>query len=163
MPRIFLKADEQVHGAKGSVFFTIAKRRIEIAGIQSITATQRLATTTFATVGTVTKQNRITGVEGTGTMTVNYWLVKHFTAMIDEYKRTNVPPEWDIMIINEQVGATLGTQTVQLFGCQLSGDVPLAKLDATTDDGLTIDINFTFDSSENLDTFNDPQRVGREG
>ncbi|MCL2547905.1 MAG: phage tail tube protein [Symbiobacteriaceae bacterium] len=163
MATIFLKADELVNGRKGSVYFTRKGRRKEIAGVQSITANRNLSTTTFVTVGTIRKQNRITGVEGNGTMSLNYWLVKEINEMVDEYETTGVFPEWDIMVVNEQAGATLGNQTVQLFGCQLSGTVPLAMLNAASDDGMTFDINFSFDNSENLESFNDPQRVGREG
>jgi len=163
MSTIFLKSDELVIGSKGSVFFTISKRRTEMAGVQRISAERRITTQTFATIGTVNKQTRITGLEGSGSMTVNYWMIKIFRAMISEFEEQGVFPEWDIMVVNEQGGATLGNSTIQLFGCQPTGSVPIALLDATTDDGLTIDIDFTFRSSENLEEFSDPQRVGREG
>lgn len=163
MSTIFLKVDETVNGKKGSVYFTIGGRREEVPGVQKIEATRRVSSQTFATIGTTRKQSQLTGLEGSGSMTLNYWLVKRINAMLDEYERTGNFPEWSIMVVNEDVGKTLGTQTVQLFNCKLSGDVPLAKLDATTDDALTIDVSFTFDSSEGLDQFNDPQGVGREG
>ena len=163
MATIFLKADELVNGKKGAVYFTIDNRRSEMAGIQSIEAHRTVNTSTFATVGTTRNQTRALGVDGTGSMTVNYWMVKIFSAMVDQYEKTGLMPKWDIMIVNEEVGATIGTQTVQLFGCHLTGDVPLAALDASNDEGLTIDVSFAFDRSENLQNFNDPQRVGREG
>ncbi|MCL2497712.1 MAG: phage tail tube protein [Symbiobacteriaceae bacterium] len=163
MATLFLKADELVIGTKGSVFFTIKKQRMEMAGIQKISAARSISSTTFATVGTVNKQGRITGLGSNGAMTVNYWMAKIFRKMLDEYEETGIFPEWDILIINEQGGATLGTQITQLYGCQLSGDIPLALLDAGTEDGLTIDINFSFNSSELLEEFKDPLGVGREG
>ena len=163
MATLFLKADELVIGSKGSVFFTINKIREEIAGIQKIEAHKSISGTTFATVGTITKQQRITGIGGVGSLTGNYWMIKKFRKMLEEYEKSGVFPEWAIMIINDNVGATLGSNVVQLFGCQLTGDVPIAMLDATTDDGLTVGIAFSFQSSENLEEFSDPQRVGREG
>ena len=164
MATIYQKADELVNGKKGSVFFTINGRRKEIPGIAKIEANVRLSTAPFVTVGTTKKQTRITGREGVGSITFEYWMIKIFYGeLYGEYKRTGIFPEWDVMIINEHGGATLGSRTVQLFGCQLTGEIPVALLDSTTDDGLRRDVSFTFEDDEGLEEFGDPQRVGREG
>lgn len=160
---LFLKIQDTVNGRKGSVYFTIGERKIEVAGIQKIEAHDSIKERTFNTVGTVKTQSAPSGVEGSGSMTINYWAVEIFSKMIEEYRKTGKYEVFDILVINDDPATSIGRRSVSFTSCTISGDIPLAALDATSDDALTIDVGFKYQDVEVLEDFIEPTNVGREG
>jgi hypothetical protein len=160
---LYLKIQDTVNGKCGSVYFTIDGRRFEVPGIQKIEAHESIKERTMTTVGTVKTQSALSGVEGSGSMTINYWAVSIFGKMIDKYRKTGVYDTFDILVINEDPANSIGRRSVSFSGCVLSGDIPLAVLDATSDDSLTVDISFKYDDYAAIDDFSEPVNVGREG
>ncbi len=159
---IYLKIQDAVNGRKGQVYFTIDGRRYEVPGIQKIEAHDTIKERSMNTVGTVKTQTALAGVEGSGTMTVNYYAVSTFGKMMESYRKNGQYTSFDILIVNEDKSTSLGRRSSLFSQCVLSGDVPLALLDATADDSLTIDIHFKYLEYENLEDFTSPANVGSE-
>ncbi|MDO4541309.1 MAG: phage tail tube protein [Bacillota bacterium] len=159
---IFLKIQDTVDGKLGSVYFTIDGRRYEAPGIQKIEAHDTIKERTMRTVGTVKTQTAVAGVEGSGTMTIHYYAVASFGRIIDEYRRTGVFKPFDMLIINHDKGTALGRRSVSFTNCTLCGDVPLAALDSTIDQALTIELKFKYDEFSIIEDFSEPTAIGRE-
>jgi hypothetical protein len=160
---IFLKIQDTINGKKGSVYFTIDGRRFEVPGIQKIEAHDTIKERTLNTIGTVKTQSAISGVEGSGSMTINYYAVSTFGKMIEKFRSTGVYETFNILVINEDPSTSLGRRSCSFTGCTLSGDIPLALLDATTDDGLTIDVSFKYEDYATMGDFSEPVNIGQEG
>ena len=114
------------------------------------------------TVGTVRTQTAVAGVEGVGTMTIHYYAVAMFGKIIENYRRTGTMVPFDLLIVNYDKGTGLGRRSSSFSNCTLCGDVPLAVLDSTIDDALTIDLKFKYDDYRVLENFTEPKAIGRE-
>lgn len=159
---VFLKIQDAVDGKLGSVYFTIDGRRYEVPGIQKIEAHDSVKERTMKTVGTVKTQTAVAGVEGSASITMHYYAVTTFGKMIEEYRRTGRFKSFDMLIINEDKETGLGRRSASFTNCTLSGDVPLAALDSTIDDALTITLNFKYDDFQIIEDFSENPAVGRE-
>lgn len=159
---IFLKIQDTVNGRRGRVYFTIGGRRYEVPGIQKIEAHDTVKERSMSTIGTVKTQTALAGVEGSGSMTINYYAVSTFGEMMASYRKEGRFTPFDILIVNEDKSTSLGRRSSLFSQCVLTGDVPLALLDATNDDSLTVDIRFKYLEYENLEDFAMPSHVGSE-
>ena len=159
---IYLKIADAVNGKLGSVYFTVDGRRFEVPGIQKIEAHDTMKERSMTTVGTVKTQTAPAGVEGEGSMTIHYYAVSTFGAMIENYRRTGRFTPFDILIINEDRGTNLGRRTTSFSDCVLTGQVPLAVLDAETERALTIELHFKYGEYRVIEDFNAPTAIGRE-
>ncbi|MEG1822940.1 MAG: phage tail tube protein [Clostridiales bacterium] len=158
----YLKIDEVVNGKMGEVYITIGGKMTELVGIQKIEAHDTINERTLKTVGTIKIQTAPAGVDGSGTMTLQYGHIKIFSGMVATYRKTGKMPRFDLTIINNDPAPSLGRRSASFIDCCLSGDVGFAALDADSDDGLTIEINFKYSDSEIMDDFNDFAEIGRE-
>ena len=159
---IFLKIQGTVDGKLGSVYFTIDGRRYEVPGIQKIEAHDSVKERSMRTVGTVKTQTAVAGVEGSGSLTIQYYAVATFGKIIDSYRRTGELKPFDMLIVNYDKGTGLGRRSASFTNCTLYGDVPLAILDSTIDEALTIDVKFKFDEFNIIEDFGEPTAIGRE-
>lgn len=159
---LFMKIDDGVDGKQGSVYITVDNKVKELPGVQKIEAKDSIAERTMKTVGTVKTQSAAAGVEGSGSLTIHYWAIMIFSEMVATYRKTGVMPTFDLLIINNDPATSLGRRSTAFTDCCLSGDVPQALLDATTDDHLTIDIEFKYSDCSIQDEFSEPAAVGRE-
>ncbi|HIZ76054.1 MAG TPA: phage tail tube protein [Firmicutes bacterium] len=159
---IFLKIQDTVDGKLGSVYLTIDGRRYEVPGIQKIEAHDVVKERTLKTVGTVRTQTAVAGVEGSGTMTIQYYAISIFGKIIEKYRREGNFTPFDLLIVNYDKGTGLGRRSASFSNCTLCGDVPLAALDSTIDDALTIDLKFKYDDFYILEDFAEPTAIGRE-
>jgi len=158
---IYLKIDDAVNGKQGSAYITIDGVMYDLPGLQKIEAHDTLKERTMNTVGTVRSQSAPAGVEGSGTLTIQYWAIKIFAGMVNTYRKTGKMPRFDLLVENDDPGTSLGRRSSGFNGCILTGDIPLAALDGNADDGLTIDISFKFDEYVPGDEFANPANVGR--
>ncbi len=159
---IFLKIQDTVDGKLGSVYLTFEGRRYEVPGVQKIEAHDSVKERTMRTIGTVKTQTAVAGVEGSGSLTIQYYAIAIFGKIIDTYRRTGVLEPFDLMIINYDKGTGIGRRSVSFSNCTLCGDVPLAALDSTIDAALTIDLQFKYDEFGIIEDFSEPTAIGRE-
>ncbi|MGI6361015.1 MAG: phage tail tube protein [Bacillota bacterium] len=159
---LYLKIQDAVDGKCGSVYLTISGRRFEVPGVQKIEAHDTIKERTMSTVGTVKTQTAMAGVDGAGTMSINYYAVAIFGEIMEKYRRTGQYEPFDLLIINEDPATSLGRRSVAFTGCVLTGNLPLASLDATTADSLTMEVSFKYEDYTVMEDFGLPQYTGRE-
>ena len=70
-------------------------------------------------------------------------------------------PRFDMQVTNDDKASSVGVQTVALYRCQLTGDIPIAILD-DSQDMLTFEFSFSFEDFEVLEAFTAPAALGTE-
>ena len=158
----YLKIADAVNGKQGEIYFTIDGQRIHVPGVQKIEAHDTIKERTLNTIGTVKTQTGVAGVEGSGTMTVQYYAIKILGEMVDHYRRTGKYKPFEILIINEDPNTSIGRRSIAYLDVVLTGDVPSSVLDASSEDGLTIDISFKYGDKVVNDNFGAPTAIGRD-
>ena len=99
-------------------------------------------------------QHKVVGAEGTGSMTM-YFMNSEMLRMAIEYIKNGKMPEIKLQIKNEDNQSTVGKQEVILLGVVLNS-IPVASIDDSSDDPITVDTDFTFDDIEGLSYFDLP-------
>ena len=158
----FIKIDDVVDGKSGEAWMTQNGVVKELVGLQKVEFHDTINERKLKTVGTVRTQTAPSGVDGAGTMTVQYGHIKTFASMVMEYRRSGKMPIFDLLIINNDPGTSMGRRSVSFEDCRLTGDVPMAALDADSDDGLTCELNFSYSNADIQEEFADISAIGRE-
>lgn len=156
----FLLAQDTVHGAAGKAVITVDGQVRELFGAKKVDAKANVATTDMKVIGTKRIQEKPGGMKFTGTGTM-YYYTSEFVKMAAEYLHTGKMPKFNMQVTNDDKASSVGVQTVALYGCQLTGDIPIAILDDSTD-MLTFDFSFSFEDFEVLTEFNAPTELGSE-
>lgn len=140
-----MKASDVIKGSLAQCWVTIDGNRYNFAHAISLEATMEKNKTVVPVLGKTGKHNIPSGWEGSGTMTLHY-NSSVMREILYTYKETGVETYFEIMVVNEAPGSSVGNQTVILKDCTLDGGV-LAKFDADAD-YLDEDVDFTFDDFE---------------
>jgi len=156
----FLLAQDTVHGAAGKAVITVDGQVKELFGAKKINAKANIATTEMKVIGTRRIQEKRGGAKLTGTGTM-YYYTSEFVKMAAEYIHTGKMPKFNMQVTNDDEASSVGVQTVALYGCQLTGDIPVAILDDSTD-MLTFDFSFSYEDFEVLSEFTAPTEMGNE-
>ena len=109
-------------------------------------------------IGTKIIQDKSTGTKQTGTMTI-YYGSPLFTRMAVEYANTGVMQYFDMQVTNNDPTTTVGQQVVALYGCKISGEIDITKMDADSD-MLDQTVNFSYTKAEVLQSFHEPASYG---
>lgn len=140
-----MKAKDVIKGSLAQCWVTIEGNRYNFAHAISLNATMEKNKSTVPVLGKTGKHNIPSGWEGSGSMTLHY-NSSVMRELLYKYKETGEETYFEIMVVNEAPGSTVGNQTVILKDCTLDGGV-LAKFDADAD-YLDEDVDFTFDDFE---------------
>lgn len=154
----YLKAGDTISGQEG-----VAKMTIKHPGggstiedlffCKKVEGNCEIKKTGIRTLGKRGEQSKSTGWAGTGTMSI-YYVTSLFRKMAIQYIKTGIPVYFDMMIMNNDPGSSVGPQTTVLKNCTLD-KVMLAKLDVDAE-VLDEDMDFTFDDADLLDEFGVP-------
>lgn len=156
----FLLAQDTIHGAAGKAFITVNGQVKELFGAKKIDAKANIAASDMKVIGTKRVQTKNGGAKMTGTGTM-YYCTSEFVKMAAQYVHTGKMPKFNMQVTNDDKAASIGVQTVALYGCQLTGDIPITTLDDSTD-MLTFDFSFSFEDFEILSEFKAPDELGSE-
>jgi len=156
----FLLARDTIHGAAGSAFITQDGVVKELFAAKKIDAKANVSSTDMKVIGTKRIQNKNGGVKLTGTGTM-YYVTSDFARMVEQYVHTGHMPVFNMQVTNDDEAASIGVQTVALYRCQLTGDIPIFILDDSSD-MLTFDFSFSFEDFEILSPFQAPTELGSE-
>lgn len=130
----------------------------EEPGILKVSTKRSVKTRTRKPIGSRIVQTKVTGIENSGSITVDHYATARFNAMLDEYESSGIMPEFDLQIVNEDESTTVGRRVVRYYDCMLNADVSLSELENSSDDAITADIGFTFRSKKILEDYTDPER-----
>lgn len=150
----YLRLSDTLSSKEGKAFITIDGQNRELFEISSITAQLDLAIQSRPTLGHRMTQHKVVGAEGTGSMTM-YFMNSEMLRMAIEYIKNGKMPEIKLQIKNEDNQSTVGKQEVILLGVVLNS-IPVASIDDSSDDPITVDTDFTFDDIEGLSYFDLP-------
>lgn len=149
----FLNIGDTISGQEGRAYATIGGQVEEMFYVKSLEATVEKNKTEGKTLGKRGTQHKANGWTGTGSMTI-YYVTSRFRQLMLEYIKTGKDTYFDITIVNEDEGSSIGKQTTVLRGVNLDS-VIMAKID-TESEILEEDADFTFDDVDILDQFTAP-------
>ena len=154
----YLLAKDTLNGAEGSVVVTRNGQNFVAAGMRNLTPNAEIQSEDMRVIGTRVIQDKPNGVKQTGTGNV-YYGSDLWREMVAEYIQTGVMPEFDLQITNSDPTTTLGTQVLVLYGCHLTGTIPLAILNSE-ETMLNYDFNFAWTRMALLQKFSAPAQLG---
>lgn len=150
----YVRLKDTISSKEGKAFITIDGQNRELFEISSINAQLDLAIQAKPMLGHRMTQHKVVGAEGTGSMTM-YFMNSDMLKMAIAYIKDGSLPDIKLQIKNEDAQSTVGKQDVILLGVLLS-TIPVANLDDSSEDPITIDTDFTFDDIEGLSFFDLP-------
>ena len=98
---------------------------------KSLEATCEIQKTEVKTLGKRGSQHKPNGWNGTGSLTI-YYATSTFRKMAIDYMKKGIPVYFDLTVINNDPGSTIGPQTTLLKNCTLDS-VLLAKFDVESE------------------------------
>lgn len=149
----FLRAQDTISGQEARAYATINGQVEEMFYAKKIEAKAKKSKKSIKTIGKRGSQNKATGWEGTGTLTI-YYTTSLFRKLMLEYMKTGKDTYFDLQIVNEDPTSSIGKQTTVLKGVNLD-EVTLASFDVDSE-VLEEEISFTFDDADLLDEFGKP-------
>lgn len=149
----FLKAGDVISGREGTAFMTINGRNVPMFFLKTIEATVELVKTEVPVLGKRTNQQKVTGANGTGSMTIHK-VTSEFANIAVNYMKTGVIPDVTVKVTNDDPNSTIGRQTILLKDV-IFDSIVIAKLDVESET-LDEDVDFTFSDTNILEAFTEP-------
>lgn len=149
----YLKAGDVISGREGTAFMTVNGRNIEMFFLKNIEATVELVKTEVPVLGKRMNQQKITGANGTGSMTIHR-VTPEFKKIGLTYIKGGTVPDVTIKVTNDDPNSTVGRDSTLLKGV-LFDSIVIAKLDIESET-LDEDVDFTFDDADGLEDFVTP-------
>lgn len=151
MADLTMHARDAIHGAQGRAFVTIEGKRHLLANLINIEARYDKTKTQVPIMGRISKGNKSTGGEGTGSATFHY-NTSIFRQLLYRYQETGEDIYFDIQVTNEDKSSSVGRQTTILKDCNMDGGI-VALLDADAE-YLEDSVDFTFERFELPEQYN---------
>ncbi|MFS1025240.1 phage tail tube protein [Enterococcus casseliflavus] len=149
----FLKAGDVISGREGTAFMTIDGRNIPMFWLKNIEAKVELIKTEVPVLGKRMNQQKVTGANGAGSMTIHK-VTSEFAAIGINYLKSGKIPDITIKITNDDPNSTVGRQST-LISDVIFDSIVIAKLDIESET-LDEDVDFTFADADLLDQFVEP-------
>lgn len=149
-----VRLKDTISSKEGKAFITIDGQNRELFEISSINAQLDLVIQSKPMLGHRMTQHKVVGAEGTGSMTM-YFMNSDMLKMAIAYIKDGSLPDIKLQIKNEDAQSTVGKQDIILLGVLLN-TIPVANLDDSSEDPITVDTDFTFDDIEGLSFFDLP-------
>ncbi|OAB26193.1 phage portal protein [Paenibacillus macquariensis subsp. defensor] len=147
---MFLSAGDTISGQEGRAYATIKGKVEEMFYVKTLEGVVEKNKTDVKTLGKRGTQHKANGWTGTGDMTI-YYVTSLFRQLMLDYIKTGKDTYFDITIVNEDEGSSIGKQTVILRGVNLDS-VIMAKVD-TESEVLEEETSFTFEDVDMPDQF----------
>jgi hypothetical protein len=148
-----LQAGDTINGQEGRATVNINGSISDLFFAKNIEATAEITKNEVKALGSRATQNKAAGWKGTGSMTI-YYLSPIFRNMALQYIKSGKQVFFNLTIVNDDPGSTVGKQTTVLYGCSIDS-VVLAKLDIDAG-SLEEDVPFTFTDVDYLDKLGKP-------
>lgn len=145
MADLTMHSRDAIHGAQGRAYVTIEGNRYLFAQLINLEARWDKTKTQVPIMGRVSKGNKSTGGEGTGSATFHY-NTSIFRELLYRYQETGEDIYFDIQVTNEDASSSVGRQTTILKDCNMDGGI-VALLDADAE-YLEDSVDFTFERFE---------------
>ncbi len=150
----YTRLADTISSKEGKAYITINGSNRELFEISSLKAQLELNVQARNMLGHRMTQHKVIGAEGTGSMTM-YFMNSDMLKLAIAYINNGSYGGLSLQIRNEDSQSTVGAQEVVLQNVLLK-TIPIATLDDQSDDPITIDTDFTFDSIQGLEYFGTP-------
>lgn len=150
----YIRLADTISSKEGKAFITINGNVRELFEISSLKAQIDLTVQARRMLGHRMTQHKVVGAEGTGSMTM-YFMNSDTLKLAVSYLNGGIFGDISIRVVNEDPQSSIGKQEVTLTNV-LVKTIPVANLDDQSDDPITVDTDFTFDSLNDLSYFNLP-------
>ena len=151
----YVRLADTLSAKEGEAFITINGKNRTLFEVSSLKAQIDLTVQARRMLGHRMTQHKVVGAEGTGSMTM-YFMNSDMLKLANTYMNTGKFGDIKVLVTNEDPQSTIGRQEVVLHNV-LFKTIPVTTLDDQSDDPITIDTDFTFDSIETLKTFKLPE------
>lgn len=151
----YVRLADTISSKEGKAFITINGVNRELFEISSLKAQLDLNVQARVMLGHRMTQHKVTGAEGTGSMTM-YFMNSDMLKLALAYIKNGSYGGLKLQVKNEDAQSTIGTQEVVMLNVLLK-TIPVATLDDQSEDPITIDTDFTFDDLEGLSYFDLPE------
>lgn len=139
-----------ISGHKGKVLIEIDGLVKDFGMIKSWKATVEKNKEEISTIGDNWVRHKSGKLKGSGELSM-YDIVSEFREMLSKFSKTSIDTYFKMIIVNDDEGSDVGTQTVVFTNCNIDSNV-IAQLDESST-ALTTDISFTFSEFEILSAF----------
>lgn len=147
----YTRIDDTLSSHEGKAFATIDGSNRELFELAKLNAQIDVTVMAKRMLGHRMTQHKVVGGEGTGSLTM-YFMNSQMLNRFVEYIKTGVIKGFPIQCYNEDPASSVGRQEVVLSNCILK-TIPVAVLDDSSDDPITVDSDFTFDDVQPLSSF----------
>ncbi len=154
-----IKAKDVISSKLAHCFVTIDGKRYNLMMATKLEAKMEKNKQEVAILGRSSKGHKTSSMNGTGSMTV-YQVTSLFTDMIKKYQDEGIDTYFDIQVITEDPTSATGRQTVILKDCNIDSAV-ITSFDADSDDWLSQEMDFTFESFELPEKFTELDGVSQ--
>lgn len=151
----YTRLSDTISSTEGKAYITINGTNRELFEIVSLKAQLDMQVQSKRMLGHRMTQHKVTGAEGTGSMTM-YFMNSEMLKLAINYIKNGKYGSLKLQVKNEDKASTVGSQEVLLLNVILN-TIPVAILDSDSEDPLTIDTDFTFDDIEGLNYFALPE------
>ncbi len=151
----YVRLADTISSKEGKAFITINGEVRDLFEISSLKAQIDLTVQARRMLGHRMTQHKVVGAEGTGSMTM-YFMNSDMLKLALTYLKGGDFGDITIRVLNEDPQSTIGKQEVTLSNVLLK-TIPVSTLDDQSDDPITIDTDFTFDSMDSLSYFDVPE------
>ena len=143
--QVYMKAADTLYASAARCFITIGGKRYNFMNMISVEATFKKKKVEVPILGRTGSGHKAAGWEGTGKAKC-YYNSTVMRRIAENYKNTGADEYFDIQIVNEDEGSSVGKQEVILKDCNMDS-LFLALFDFETE-LLDEDLEFTFDDFE---------------
>lgn len=154
MSKNYTRLTDTISSKEGKGYITINGENRELFEISSAKAQLDMKVQARQMLGHRMVQHKVIGAEGTGSLTL-YFMNSDMLKLAVEYIKNGTYGGIKLQLRNEDEQSTVGAQEVALTGVILN-TIPVAVLDDSSDDPITIDTDFTFDDIDPLELFQLP-------
>ncbi len=151
----YTRLADTISSKEGKAYITINGSNRELFEISSLKAQLELNVQSRNMLGHRMTQHKVVGAEGTGSMTM-YFMNSDMLRLAIAYINKGTYGGLTLQVRNEDSQSTVGAQEVLLQNVLLK-TIPVTTLDDQSDDPITIDTDFTFDSIKGLEYFKSPE------
>ena len=151
----YTRLADTISSKEGKAYITIEGSNRELFEISSLKAQLELNVQSRNMLGHRMTQHKVVGAEGTGSMTM-YFMNSDMLRLAIAYINNGTYGGLTLQVRNEDSQSTVGVQEVLLQNVLLK-TIPVTTLDDQSDDPITIDTDFTFDSIKGLEYFKSPE------
>ncbi|NLG92546.1 MAG: phage tail tube protein [Clostridiales bacterium] len=148
---------DTVSGHEGKGYITIDGHNREAFELSKFTAEIELTVSEKRMLGHRMTQHKVTGAKGTGSMTM-YHMNSEMINYAKKYLKNGTFTGFTMLVVQDDEGSTVGKQEIAYYGV-IPTKLPGSNLDDSSDDGVTFDTDFTFDSFEILSSFDSPANL----